>query len=152
MLGRQHPSGEARLVVAGQNRYGGLADQRPLIDAVDHPVNAAAMLAHACGEGLAMGVQAGESRKQGRVDIDHPTRPRSDEIGCQHPHVASKSYELDVRRFQDGVDRALMGRPVPRRTAYDRSPGPSRRCLPPRLCRGRRRPGDWSLPARFRQG
>src|SRR6185312_4923828 len=95
------------LVVAGQNRHGGLHDDRPVIHLGAYEMHGAADEAHAFGERARMRIEAGEGGEQRGMDVDHPVAPMIDEARGQQPHEAGEADELDARRFERLGERRL---------------------------------------------
>jgi len=64
--------GKIVFIIVIQDRHRSLEDDGAAIQALVHEVHRASRNLHAMENGLALGMQAGETREQRRVDVHHP--------------------------------------------------------------------------------
>src|SRR5215472_8634684 len=109
MLLGEDTLGEALLGVAGEHGYRGLEHDGARVHSFIHEVHRRSRHAHAVGEGLTLGVEAGEGGKQRRVDVEGAPPEVGDVGGSEDPHVSSVTDEIDPSLLQGGDDGLLVG-------------------------------------------
>ena len=102
MLGAQNPSRQACLIVTGTGWHNRLGDDRSSVDLRANEVHGATGEAHTRRQRLTLRVEAGESRQQRRVDIDHSVAPRVHERSVQDAHEPRQTDQLDVLAAEQG--------------------------------------------------
>ena len=75
-------------------------------------MNARAMNTHAGGQRPRMGIETLEGREEGRVNVEHPPFPQTDERGRQQAHEAGKADELDACALEHGLEGSFECIPV----------------------------------------
>jgi hypothetical protein len=117
---RKNPRGKSVRIVSGQHGDGSLSQNRALIHHSRHKVYRAAMQPASSGQRPFMRIKTGESRQQGRVNIQHPPRPAIHQERCKQTHVPRQANGLDPVLLQSRMDSALVRNPVaPERTVAD---------------------------------
>ncbi len=135
MLGNQHSFGQGFRRVVRQNRDLDLAKCLSGIELGRDQVNGRASDVLARLETGLVGLQALVLRQKRRVDVDDPAFPPGEEIVGNDAHEACQRDQIDVRRFERGLQTCKELRLVPLRQLAGQS---ERLRLPPKRDRARR--------------
>ena len=109
VLGLEDAGGEGVGRIIRHDGHGGLADDRALVDAGGDVMHRAARQPTASDDGALVSVKAGKARQQGWVYVDHPLVPARHQPGRHDSHEARQGDELDIVRFEFGLDRLFKG-------------------------------------------
>ena len=107
---------EGLLVVAGQHRDAPLHDHLAGVDAGVDEVDAAAALAHALLQRLALRVQAAVLRQEARVDVEQPAVPPVHERRREDAHEAGEDHRIRYETVDCLSQRGIEG--IAARLAY----------------------------------
>ena len=108
MLRLEHSRGEARLVVALENRNRGLGDDRTGIHFGTDEMDRTAADPNTGRERAGVGVQSRESGQQGRMNVDHPVVPAFDEPWSEQAHEPGEADQPRARPPECRIQRALV--------------------------------------------
>ena len=100
MFLHQNPRRQIIWRVAGHNRNGGLAQNRPVIQRCRDLVHCAAVLGIACLERAGVGVQPFIPWQKRGMDIDHSTGPGIGKSASQLAHETRKANDIWRMRHQ----------------------------------------------------
>ena len=112
MLLDEHSCGQRVLCVFIEDGDTGLAHNRPPIEFGGHKMYGCPGNAHTIGNRLALRVQAGKSREQRRMDIEHPAGKRVQEWSTDQAHEPREAHQINLTRLKDADDRSVVGLPV----------------------------------------
>jgi hypothetical protein len=94
MLLAEYTRRELLFSIAGDDRDGGLGDDRSMVERSRYEVHRAAVNAYSSLQGTAVRVEARESRQQGRMDVQHAATIAPHERLRQHAHETCKDDEI----------------------------------------------------------
>ena len=94
MFLRQHARRQAVLAIVSQHRHRGLRHDRSVIEVGGHEMDRRAMQLDAGHQRLAMGREAGKTRQQRRMNIEHAARIMGDERRRQDPQEARQHHQV----------------------------------------------------------
>ena len=87
--------GKEILIIVIQDRDALLEDDGAAIKTVIHEVHRAPRHFHAMEHGLPLGMEAGETREEGRVDVHHLPGKRPHNSAPEDAHIAGKDVEIE---------------------------------------------------------
>jgi len=104
----EHSCGQRVLCVFIEDGDTGLAHNRPPIEFGGHKMYGCPGNAHTIGNRLALRVQAGKSREQRRMDIEHPVGKRFEEWSADQAHEPREAHQINLTRLKDVDDRPVV--------------------------------------------
>ena len=101
MLFFQDALSEDIFVIMVKNRHIGLDDDRSRIHTIIDKMDGAPSHLYSVEKGLVLGMETGESGKEGGVDVHHPPTKVMDDSRTKDSHIAGKNVEVSSELVQD---------------------------------------------------
>ena len=128
MLQRQHPIGHAGQIVARLHGSNGLGNDGAMVELGSDEMNRCADELAALRQRPGMGIQAGKSRQQGRVDIQHAAGVMADKARREDTHEPCQYQQMRLETVNHALQFGIECSPPVKSPMVDHRRGDAMAC------------------------